>query len=150
MLAGVAKRRRETAPRGKSDGYPSLAQIAGHALSSIFLDSLAVDIERMQRINRTLAAIPEEVRQSAGLALRPLATLIIAPSQRLDLIAAEHALNLPRAVRALLTGIGAMNRRGGALTSYLLFEKAYTRRLIELGRADTLAQAGAVADFLEL
>lgn len=150
VLIVGAGRRRETAPRGKSDGYPSLAQIAGHALSSIFLDSLAVDIERMQRINRTLAAIPEAVRQSAGLALRPLATLVIAPSQRLDLIAAEHAPNLPWAVRALLTGIGAMNRRGGALTSYLLFEKAYTRRLIELGRADTLAQAGAVADFLEL
>ena len=39
-------------------GYPNLAQIAGHAMSSIFLDALAVDIERMRRINRTLALLP--------------------------------------------------------------------------------------------
>jgi NTE family protein len=45
-------------PRGErplATDYPSLAQIAGHALSSMFLDTLAVDIERLQRINRTLA-----------------------------------------------------------------------------------------------
>jgi len=36
-------------------GYPSLAQIAGHALSSMFLDALPADIERLRRINRTLA-----------------------------------------------------------------------------------------------
>ena len=145
-----AGRRRELAARTQNDGYPSLAQIAGHALASIFLDSLAVDIERMERINRTLAAIPPALRAEAGIGLRPLDTLVIAPSQRLDLLAAEHAGALPWPVRALLTGIGAMNRRGGALTSYLLFEKAYTRRLIELGQADTLAQAEAVGQFLEL
>jgi NTE family protein len=36
-------------PAGRA--YPSLAQIAGHALSSIFLDSMSVDLERMNRIN---------------------------------------------------------------------------------------------------
>jgi NTE family protein len=35
--------------------YPSLAQIAGHALSNIFLDALSVDVERVQRINHTLS-----------------------------------------------------------------------------------------------
>ena len=150
VLVIGAGRRREVLPREKSEGYPSLAQIAGHALSSIFLDSLAVDIERMERINRTVAAIPAAVRAQAGIQLKQLATLVIAPSERLDLMAAEHAHALPWPVRALLTGVGAMNRRGGALTSYLLFERAYTRRLIELGYADTLAQATAVGDFLEL
>ena len=150
VLVIGAGRRREALPREKSDGYPSLAQIAGHALSSIFLDGLAVDIERMERINRTVAAIPAAVREQAGIQLKQLDTLVIGPSQRLDQMAAEHAAALPWPVRALLTGVGAMNRRGGALTSYLLFEKAYTRRLIELGYADTLAQASAVGDFLEL
>src|SRR5438093_3045011 len=46
--------------RARSSVYPSLAQIAGHALNSIFLDSLAVDIERIERINRTVKLIPEE------------------------------------------------------------------------------------------
>ena len=39
----------------EATGYPSLAQIAGHALSNIFLDALAVDVERMRRINHTLS-----------------------------------------------------------------------------------------------
>ena len=69
--------------------YPSLAQIAGHALSNIFLDALAVDVERVQRINQTLSLIPEEKRLHS--ALRPVELLVIAPSQRLDAGAAHPA-----------------------------------------------------------
>lgn len=135
-------------PRG--DHYPSLAQIAGHALSSIFLDSLSVDLERMIRINRTLGQIPAEVRRERGIALRPIDVLVIAPSQRLDHLAARHAKALPWPVRALLRGIGAMGRNGGALTSYLLFEPPYTQALIELGYQDTIARRDEVASFLNL
>lgn len=129
---------------------PSLAQIAGHALSSIFLDGLAVDIERMQRINKTLALIPPEIRAQNNMALRPIDTLVISPSQRLDRIAADHASALPWPVKALLTGLGAMNRQGGALTSYLLFEKPYTSALIDLGYEDTLQRSQEVGAFLDL
>ena len=73
---------------------------------------------------------------------------MIAPSQRLDHLAARHAQALPWPVRTLLRGIGAMNANGGALTSYLLFERAYTRALIELGHADTLARSDEVRRFL--
>lgn len=145
-----ASQKNEHLDRQRVETQPSLAQIAGHALSSIFLDSLAVDIERMQRINQTLSSIPTEVRSQSEIPLRPIKTLIIAPSQRLDRIAAEHATALPWAVKALLTGIGAMNRRGGALTSYLLFEKPFTQSLIDLGYADTMARDTEVGDFLGL
>lgn len=145
-----ASRKNEHQDRQRVDMHPSLAQIAGHALSSIFLDGLAVDIERMQRINQTISAIPPEIRQHSGIPLRPIKTLIIAPSDRLDRIAAEHARALPWAVRGLLRGVGAMNRHGGALTSYLLFEQPYTRALIDLGYADTMARSVEVGDFLQL
>ena len=72
--------------------YPTLAQIAGHALSSIFLDSLAVDIERMTRINQTLSMLTKEQRQKTP--LRPIEMLVIAPSERLDDIAARHVHSL--------------------------------------------------------
>lgn len=150
VLIVGASRKKEEQPRQPVETYPSLAQIAGHALSSIFLDSLAVDIERMQRINQTLSAIPESLHESSGIPLRPIKTLIISPSERLDRIAAEHAGALPWSIKALLRGLGAMNRRGGALTSYLLFEKPYTRALIDLGYADTMARANEVGDFLNL
>jgi len=130
-------------------GYPSLAQIAGHALSGIFLDALSVDIERMERINRTLALLPEQARLDTP--LRAVQALVIAPSQRLDDIAARHLTELPRPVRTLLRGVGVggtgQDARGAALASYLLFESAYTRELMALGEADTLARRDEVLSF---
>ncbi len=129
--------------------YPTLAQIAGHALSNIFLDALAVDVERVQRINQTLTLIPEEKRLHS--ALRPIELLVIAPSQRLDAVAARHVGDLPRPVRAMLGALGVTTNmadvRGAALASYLLFEASYTQELIALGRADTLAMRSEVCRF---
>lgn len=135
--------------RSGSDEYPSIAQIAGHALSSIFLDALAVDVERLQRINSTLAMLPPELR--AGSSLKPIEILVIAPSQRLDDIATRHLHLLPRPVRALLRGVGVSGTgpeaRGAALASYLLFESGYTTELLALGEADTLSRRDEVVRF---
>ncbi|RQO83944.1 patatin-like phospholipase family protein [Acidovorax sp. FJL06] len=129
--------------------YPTLAQIAGHALSNIFLDALAVDVERVQRINQTLSLIPEEKRLHS--ALRPIELLVIAPSQRLDAVAARHVGDLPGPVRTMLGALGVTSNmadvRGAALASYLLFESGYTQELMALGRADTLAMRAEVCQF---
>ena len=125
--------------------YPTLAQIAGHALSSIFLDSLAADIERLERVNRTLSIMTREQRQM--MQLRPVEMLVISPSERLDDMAARHVRSLPRPIRAMLSGVGATELRGGALASYLLFERSYTSGLIALGKMDTLARRSDVLTF---
>lgn len=102
----------------------------------------------MERINRTLAKLPDRLRESCDVGLRPIASLIIAPSESLDQLAARHARALPWAVQLLLRGLGAMNRRGGALTSYLLFEQSYTGALIDFGYRDAMVRQEAVKTFL--
>ncbi|CAM8651104.1 RssA Predicted esterase of the alpha-beta hydrolase superfamily [Oxalobacteraceae bacterium] len=129
-------------------GYPSLAQIAGHAMSSIFLDGLSVDLERIMRINGTLSLLtPEQRRQTP---LRQVNLLAITPSVPLDSLASRHVGSLPVPIRTLLSTIGATERRGGALASYLLFEASYTRSLIELGQIDTLSRRDEVLSFFDI
>lgn len=129
--------------------YPSLAQIGGHALSNIFLDSLSMDIERMQVINKLLAQLPKNGLKSQS--LRPVSVFSITPSQSLDEIALAHFHDIPRAARSLfrVLGVSARSRAsaGGALISYLLFEASYTQQLIRLGRADILNRVNEVNDF---
>lgn len=149
LVVGAGRMHEPPGERAGSSEYPSLAQIAGHALSNIFLDALAVDVERLQRINSTLALLTPEAR--AATSLKPIEVLVIAPSQRLDDIAARHLGDLPIPIRTMLRGIGVQGRgndaRGAALASYLLFESGYTRELMALGAADTLRRRDDVVGF---
>ncbi len=149
LVIGAGRMMEPAGPRDVNQDYPTLAQIAGHAMSSIFLDALAVDVERLERINHTLSVMRPEAR--AQTALRPIEVLVIAPSQRIDDIASRHLDALPAPVRALLRGVGVSGRgpdaRGAALASYLLFEADFTRELMDLGEADTQARCHEVMRF---
>jgi NTE family protein len=146
LIVGSGRELREQA-RARSNIYPSLAQIAGHALNSIFLDSLAVDIERLERINRTVSLIPQEKLEGSSLMLRPIKVLFMTPSQPIERIAARFVHDLPRSVRFILRPTGALSRAGSNLASYLLFEESFCRALIDLGYQDTIARAAEVQDF---
>ncbi len=66
LVISVNKKREIPLERVKVTSYPPVAQIAGHMMSSIFVDSLEVDLERLERINGTLALIPPETKKERG------------------------------------------------------------------------------------
>ncbi|MCE1251069.1 MAG: patatin-like phospholipase family protein [Comamonadaceae bacterium] len=149
LVIGTGRLHEPPRPGQPPPTYPTLAQIAGHALSNIFLDALGVDVERALRVNRTVGLIPPAQRAASG--LRAVDVLMIVPSERIDDIAARHITALPLTMRTMLGALGVTSEagdvRGSALLSYLLFERAYTRELMALGYVDTLARRAEVCQF---
>ena len=146
LVIGVRRDEPEELERLKTQHYPSLAHVAGFVLDSIFLDSLETDLERLQRINKTVGLIPPEKRKQGS--LRPVDVLVISPSEDIQSIAARYINELPLALRLLLKGVGALNKSGANFVSYLLFEKGYCRELIDMGYRDTMARKEEVLNFL--
>lgn len=148
LIIGVHKAATTTANRIKVTGYPPLAQIAGHVMNSIFVDSLDVDLERLQRINKTLKLIPPETLRENNSLLRPIASMIISPSQEINEIALQHAQTLPPVMRFLYRAVGAMGPRGSTLLSYVLFEAPFCQALIDLGYHDTVQRKEEILQFI--
>ena len=128
---------------------PTLAQIGGHLLNSTFIDSLESDTEVLERINLMSQMIPPSEQQKR-LGVKPVETLVIAPSEPLAEIAARFRHELPASLRLFLRGPGATKKSGSAVLSYLLFEAGYCSELIALGRRDALAQRDQLIQFLGL
>ena len=57
LVIGVAPHGDDAPARQQVSDYPTLAQVSGQLMNSIFLDSLEVDLERITRINRTISLI---------------------------------------------------------------------------------------------
>jgi NTE family protein len=146
LVIGTGQAEESMPGRTKVDDYPSLARIAGHALDSIFLDSLEVDMERLNRINKTVDLVSDEVRQHIN--LQHIDVLLISPSQSIEKIAGLYARQLPWAIRFLLRGVGAMRRNASNLVSYVLFEKDFCRALIDLGYQDAMNRKEELMAFL--
>jgi len=143
-VSGVAHKRKDTV---QVTGYPTPAKIMGHMLNAAFLDSMETDVERLQRINRTVNKIPENIRKKHGMELKPIELLEINPSKSLDEIAGRHAHELPRALRLFLGGSGNTSRNGSGILSYLLFSSGFCKDLIALGYKDGLARREEIETF---
>ena len=137
MIIGV----NDPVPTGASPRRPAVeptfSQMFGFMLDSLFMDTLNANLERINRYN-----------ESAG--MRPIETLVLTPSRDVNEIARRHLKELPRALRTLLRALGAHNSANSLLLSYLLFERGFTRALIELGYQDAKTRAAEIRDFLQL
>lgn len=131
---------------GATEGVPGLGAIAGHAMASVFHDTLQADVEQTQRLARTLHELPREI--AAVLPYRPIDVVALQPSESLDALARAHVRQLPAGVQRALGGLGALNEGGTGLASYLLFEPAFVQALVALGERDAYAQKHQLLAFL--
>lgn len=147
FVIGVSGRPVSTDERCQVSHSPSIAQVMGQLVNSAFIDSLAEDMDMLQRFN-AFAYFLDDV-QLEQLKVKPVDFLMISPSVRFDELAGEYAKYLPHSMRTLLrmTG-GNLNGGGSNLASYILFEKEYCRELIACGYKDAMAQKDEIERFL--
>ena len=133
---------------GSPQQFPSMGQIAGYMLDTLFMDGLYSDLERMTRINQLVDSVEPLKRTGTLIKMRPIDTMVIVPSQDLRVIAHKHRKELPLPLRALLRGVGGSNPSENRLLSFLLFERGYTQELIDLGYKDAMAVKDQLCDFV--
>ena len=149
LVIGVRDERPDPEPPAEGDpGAPTFAHLGGYMLDTLFMDGLYADLERLSRLNHIIEEAGTAKPKSGLENLRPLHTVVIVPKEDIRAIAARHSNELPRGVRLLLGGLGAMNRNGMQLVSYLLFESGFTRELIEMGYRDAFAMEDELRAFL--
>ena len=128
--------------------YPSFGQIGGYMLDALFMDAIYTDLERIQRINRTVALVRRTNPDAPPSELRPVDARVIVPSADMRDIVQRHKDAFPRTVRTLFGLIGARGPAGGQLLSYLLFDKGYCNALMELGYKDGMARKDELVPWL--
>ena len=120
-----------------ASGPPSVARVVNLILNAVLLDSVELDVERLERVNEFLRRVPAEHR--SNLNYKPIDYAWISPSADIGAIAGSKANNLPRVIRYLLKGLGSL-QDASEIVSYLLFDPAFCSQLIEIGYEDGIKQ----------
>jgi NTE family protein len=131
-----------------SEQRPSLGQISGYILDTLFLNSLYADIERLERVNRLVSSNLSDVDQDEP--LKFIEHLIISPSEDIAEIALKHYMKLPKAFRIALTFLGLSRGNSRRFMSYLMFIEPFCQELIELGYKDAMRQRREVEMFMDV
>ena len=134
-------------------------------LNAFLLDHVQTDLEVLTRLNRIiddgerrlsapdfLERVNDARRDRGAQPYRRVKSLVVRPSEDIGRLAAEHvraaSIRGGAGVRAAPAHAPRRRRSDEAdLASYLLFDGAFARRLIELGRADAEARRNEIADF---
>ena len=147
----------ETGAAGSVLPSPPLAQVCGVFLNAIFLDHLDADLDHLRRMNELILAYGGELeaRKPARAAAAPVSEpmrlvtpLVVSPSEDLAMVAQRFAHRMPRLVRYVMDGLGTPDAQSADLMSYLLFDAAYTRALVDIGYRDASERIDEIEAFL--
>jgi NTE family protein len=109
LIIGVRNPRPDTPDEDdRETPEPTFGQISGYIFDTLFMDSLDADIERMRRVNHTIAETKDKNVTYKDSSLRQIDYLVISPSLDIREIVERYVGNFPRSVRVLLKGIGAL------------------------------------------
>ena len=140
LVIGVRLKEKEIDERVQA--LPSLARVLSMVLNSVLNDAIDLDYENLERINQTIGTKGADKKHHYN----KLKLQICRPSMDIGKIALEEMDHLPKSILYLLKGIGTY-KEAAELTSFLLFEPSYTKRLIQLGYSDTKGQAEEIKSF---
>lgn len=146
LVIGVDPHDKQTQPALHQ--APDNSAIISHLLDTVFGDTLLSDLERVERINHTVSQLSEA--QQAKMNLKAVNCLVISPSVDINAIAPDYYYELPLAIRLLLRTMGVTKHSNTSILSYVMFEAAYCKKLINLGYQDGLAKQQELRSFLHL
>ena len=143
---------------------PGAAFILGKILNAFLLDHIQTDLEVLTRVNHViddgeraygsdfLPSINAEAVQRGAPPYRKIKTLVVRPSEDIGRLAAAYVRSHqlkggPALARRIFTFVDVGEATEADLASYLLFDGAFARKLIELGRADAEARRHDIAEF---
>ncbi|MBL8604509.1 MAG: patatin-like phospholipase family protein [Myxococcales bacterium] len=152
-------------PSVPRDRAPSAMFLLGKVLNAFLLDHVQTDVELLQRINLILDDVtavggPDFVQKLSARAFdrgaepyRKVETLVVRPSQDIGRLAGQHVRRGRIAgsllARQVLSFLESGDGDESDLASYLLFDGAFARKLIDLGRADAEAMRDKLLAFVE-
>jgi NTE family protein len=157
FAVGLSREIRGVASEPTLPKQPGAAFVLGKVLNAFLLDHVQHDIEMLTRINALLAdgeaaygegflpAVNRFAEQRGTPEYRHVETLYIRPSQDIGTLAAQHVRSGKlrggaMLARRMLTMVDVGEANEADLASYLLFDGAFARKLIDLGRADAEAR----------
>jgi len=148
LIIGLRMENKLPKPAQTSVRRPTLGQISGYVMDTLFLNSLYSDLERMERMNRTLLSSEEHCEVGGQESLKVIEHMIVSPSKDIADIAVAHYQNLPKGFRVALKFLGMGKGNSRRFISYLMFTSCFCQELIDLGYADALREKEALSTFL--
>jgi len=127
----------------------SMIRILNTLLNAVLLDSVEQDVQRIQRINELYDEAQKNHNDFKSQKLKKIPALCVSPSQDIGEIARQKAHHIPRILRMTISAFGDLNEASEIL-SYLLFDSAFCKTLIDMGYEDSRSQKQEIINFFEL